>query len=361
MEEIIKSMLKRIQWEHGITEISNLHFNLGGLDVYDNVISTNQDLFFVSFLPSEDYEWHKGERTRDSFISWTTYFKADRDVRAEVLKQQNRIIDTTELLSYQDRIEELLNKDELLSTYNAIVFSGNGFHVYWIWKETVIDKETYSAAATELFDRMKDLSQKAWTPELIVDYACSNISRLMRLPGSINHKDKYWLKPEKVRLLYYRDEDSELISELKTIWEKAKVKEENRVYIAKKRISNKKRDFSIFDNPLFHSINSDIDIADLVCKYTGWKLAENWKNFISNKDGFFTGAYILKNENIVVRRGTPHFSDYYPVYSPFSFIQVHYADWNAKRTFEIAQELYPHLKSSDSNFLFLNEMNYGFW
>ncbi|MBR6907774.1 hypothetical protein IKN40_04730 [bacterium] len=47
------------------------------------------------------------------------------------------------------------------------------------------------------------------------------------------------------------------------------------MYIAKKRISNKKRDFSIFDNPLFHSINSDIDIADLVCKYTGWKLAEN--------------------------------------------------------------------------------------
>jgi hypothetical protein len=40
------------------------------------------------------------------------------------------------------------------------------------------------------------------------------------------------------------------------------------VNIAKDRIAKKKRDFSIFDNPLFHSINSDIDIADLVCRYT---------------------------------------------------------------------------------------------
>jgi hypothetical protein len=39
----------------------------------------------------------------------------------------------------------------------------------------------------------------------------------MRLPGSKNHKSKYGLKPREVKLLYYSDKDSELVSKLPEI------------------------------------------------------------------------------------------------------------------------------------------------
>ena len=359
MDSTVKAMLERIQWEHWVTEISNTKMNLWWLNIYDDIVSSNQDLYFVSFLPVDDYEQYKWKRTKDSFVKWTTYFKADFDVRSEVFKFENRILNTKDLLAYQHEIELWLKEDELLSTYNAIVFSGNGFHVYRIWKETEIDRETYSIAAWELFEKIKDIFKHRWLPELYPDFACSNISRLMRLPWSINHKKKYGLDPMEVRILYYRDEDSDLISQLKHIWEQAREKEEKRVNDAKLLISKKKRSFTIFDNPLYNSINSNIDIADLVCKYTGWKLAENGKNFISNRDGAYTGCYLIPDENLIVWKGTPHISGHFPVYSPFSFIQIHYANGNVKKTFEKAKELYPDLKSPISELLSHINIEYG--
>ncbi len=358
MDNNIKAMLEKIQWEHGITEISNLFSNLGGLDIYDDAISTNQSLFFVSFLPTDDYEQYKGERTRDSFIKGTTYFKADFDVRSEVYKQTWKILNNADLMLYKNEIERWFKKDDLFKSYNAIVFSWNWFHFYWIWKPILIDKETYSNAAWELLERIKNIFKYAWLPELYPDFSCTNISRLMRLPWSINRKDDYRLPPTEVKLLYYNDEDSELVSKLQEIWEQAKIKEEQRVNNAKIMLSKKKRSFSIINNPLYESINNNIDIADLVCKYTWWKLAENWKNFISNRDGWFTWAYLIPEENIVVWKGTPHFSNHYPVYSPFSFIQVHYAYWNSRATFEKAKELYPDLESR-SELLFDKLMKHG--
>jgi hypothetical protein len=46
-----------------------------------------------------------------------------------------------------------------------------------------------------------------------------------------------------------------------------------------------RQEIFIYDNPTYVAVNDKINIADLVCNYTGRKLAENRKNFISNKDG----------------------------------------------------------------------------
>lgn len=359
MNEDVKKFLKKLQWEHGITEISNLKENLWWIDDYDKIIKRDEDLYFVSFLPVDDYDQYKWKRTKDSYIKWTCCFKADFDIRAEVQKLENRIMNNEELFSYEDKIRQCLDKDELLKSYNALIFSGNWRHIYRIWKETMIDKDTYSAAATALFDRMKDLFQQAWLPEIVPDYSCSNLSRLMRLPWTMNTKKKYGLDPQYVKLFYYKLDDSDLVSNLKAIWEQAKEKEEVRLLNAKNKMNRKAKRSWIFDNGFYIAINSVIDIADVVMKYTWRTLAENGKNFISNKDWGHVWAYLIPEENIVVWRGTPHFSDYYPVYSPFSFIKIHYADWDTKKTFEKVKELYPELKNQISEFIFHNWLKYG--
>jgi len=357
MDDTIKAMLKKIQWEHGITEISNRFVNFGGLDVYDNVISSNQDLYFVSFIPVNDYKKYKGKRTKDCYVKWTTYFKADFDIRSMLYEHEWIVISDETLMEYGKMIESWLQSDDLLRTYNAIINSGNWFHFYWIWKEIEIDAETYSNAAWKLLERIKNIFFQKWLAELYPDFYCSNISRLMRLPGSMNHKNKYGLDPKEVKLLYYFDADSELVSKLPEIWKKADEKEFERVTNAISLMNKGKNEIYIYDNPLYVAINDRLNIAELVCNYTWWKLAENWKNFISNRDWWYTGAYVIPDLNIVVHKWTPHFSDYFPVYSPFSFIQIHYADGDAKKTFEKVEEMFPDVVASVFNFE--NKIHYG--
>ena len=359
MEKNIKAFLEKIQWEHWITEISNTKVNLWGLEVYDKVINTNQDLYFVSFIPVDDYNQYKGKRTKDCYVKGTTYFKADFDIRSALNGYIWKVVSDETLMEYLKEIEKGLQSDELLRSYNAIVFSWNGFHFYWIWKEIEIDAETYSAAAEELFERIKDIFHHRWLAELYPDFSCSNISRLMRLPGSKNHKKKYRLDPKDVKLLYFIDSDSDLVAKLPEIWKKAELKETERIVNVVNLMNKWRKEIYIYDNPFYVAINERINIAELVCKYTWRKLADNKKNFISNKDWGYTWAYVIPDLNIVVWKGTPHFSDFFPVYSPFSFIQVHYADWDAKKTFEKVLELYPEMKAFDSQFLYNAMTNYG--
>jgi len=360
MENNIKRFLTKLQWEHWVTEISNTKKNLGWIDDYDKIIKRDEDLYFVSFLPVDNYSEFKWKRTKDSFVKWTTYFRADFDIRSAVYEQTWRVISNEALMKYLEKIEFALWQDRLLRSYNAIVFSWNWFHFYWIGKEIEIDAEMYSNAARELLQRINNiLTEHRWYTELYSDFACSNVSRLMRLPGSKNHKRKYWLEPIEVKLLYFDDMDSDLIPQLPDIWYEAMEKEEKRVRNAMDLMKKWKKEIYISDNPFYVAINEKINIAELVCKYTWWKLAENWKNFISNKDWGYTWAYLIPSLNIVIHCGTPHFSDYFPVYSPFSFIQVHYADWDAKKTFEKVLELYPELKAFDSQFLYNAMTKYG--
>ena len=359
MEKNIKSFLEKIQWEHWITEISNTKVNLWWLDVYDKVIDTNQDLYFVSFTPIDDYDQYKGKRTKDSYVKGTTYFKADFDIRSALYEHEWVVISDETLMEYIKEIEKWLQSDELLRSYNAIVKSWNGAHFYWIWKEVEIDAETYSSASQELLERIKNIFHQRWFAELYPDFSCSNISRLMRIPGSMNHKEKYWLDPKEVKLLYYVDSDSDLVTKLPEIWKKAELKETERIVNVVNLMNKWRKEIYIYDNPFYVAINERINIAELVCKYTWRKLADNKKNFISNKDWGYTWAYVIPDLNIVVWKGTPHFSDFFPVYSPFSFIQVHYADWDAKKTFEKVLELYPEMKAFDSQFLYNAMTKYG--
>lgn len=357
----IISMLKRIKWKHGIIEISDLWNNLWWLEDYEKIIKMDKDLYFVWFIPNDN--WHDANRfikwrSRDSYAKWVSYVKADFDIRSYIYEHNNKIISDEDLLSYRDVLEKWLKQDPLLSTYNAIVFSWNWRHFYWIWEEVIIDQDLYSRALTGLYERIKKIFIN--TPELYPDFMTVNISRLMRLPWSKNHKWKYGLPPKEVKLMYYSDEDSLLMTKLIQIWEDTVKKESLRVSREIKKLETySKSSCCFFDNPMYTAINTQINIADLVCKYTNWKLASNGTNFISNRDWWFTGAYLIPEKNVVIYKWTPHLSNFYNVYSPFAFIKVHYANGDNKRTFEIAREMFPNIKPVNSNLYFNEKISYG--
>ena len=78
-----------------------------------------------------------------------------------------------------------------------------------------IDAETYSEASKEIYRRITNLFPE--NHELRPDFACSNIARMLRLPGSMNYKKDYGLPPHKVEILEYHEEDSPLVGQLEYI------------------------------------------------------------------------------------------------------------------------------------------------
>ena len=350
----LKEFIAKLEWPKWVTEISNLHKNLGKFEQLDEILEKEDSLYFVSFIPSykrifiNNNNHQNPPRTKEDYIAWKRYIQADFDIRSYIFKHEWRVISNEELMEYLPKLEAGLKSDESLASYNAIVFSWNGFHFYWIWETVYIDGETYSRAVTAIYDRIKSIFKD--TPELRPDYATSNIARLMRLPGTWNKKEKYGLPPAKVEILKFEDTISPLVGKLHDIWKRAKQKESKRIESDLKKIkeytpSRKESDYWPFGNWRwwYNEINENVKISTLVSKYTWRKLADNGKNFISNLDGWYTGAYVIPEENVVVHMWTPHFSDYYRVYSPFAFILVHYADWDVRRTFAIARELFPKL------------------
>lgn len=335
--------LQRIE-NGGITELTNLTQNLGWLDKYNDIIQQKRGLYFVSYIPNEErYKANetKLERSRDEFVKWISYTKMDLDIRKYIYLHENRIISEEELLSLKDKVIEWLKQDELLNSYTAVVHSGNWIHIYWVWDMIEIDAKTYSAASKAIYDRFKNIFPA--DPHLRPDYACGNISSLMRLPGSTNYKDDYGLPPHTVEILEYNEEKSPLVDMLKEIWQKYIEEENSKLEQLRQEILNEQSKFNKFKSDgwdTFDRIN-EIPIEELVCNYTWWKLAPNWINFISNRDGKYTGAYKMPDKNVVVHKGTPRLSNEKNGYCPYTFIKYHYANWDDKETFERAKRMYP--------------------
>lgn len=355
-KETIIKFLKKIEWDCCVTEISDLYSNLWWIEEYDELIDLWCDLYFVSYLPSKELidtldNMKYPPRCKYGYVDWTSYARVDFDIRDAVYKKENRVIDDDELLDYIQKIKDLLDKDEALCDYNAIVNSGNWAHFYWIGEEIEITPDEYSCAAECLLEDIKHIMIKNNLPELCPDFACKNISRLMRLPGSVNTKCKYWLPEKEVELLYFNETDSDIIAQFPEVWKdalkKAKEKEEHIINSVKN--IGKKFTYSLcpYHGSLFNRINDEIDIRDLVTAYTWWTVAKNWKNFISNRDWQYTWAYAIPEENIVIWSWTPHLKNQYIAYSPFSFILVHYANNNSSETFRIAKRMCPRLKEDE--------------
>ena len=79
--ELNFEFLKRLQPNGGVTEISDLTHNLGGIEDYEKIIewfSSTSDLYFISFLPNDKREQAKEKegrspRTKNEFVKGIKY------------------------------------------------------------------------------------------------------------------------------------------------------------------------------------------------------------------------------------------------------------------------------------------------
>ena len=343
-----KEFLKRLQWENGVTEIAVVNRNLWLLDSYDKIVGMKDNLYFISFLPNDTwYEvveltW-KAPRTSKDYIKGVSYARADFDIRRTIHEKENRIISEEELLELKDKLLEWLKQNELLGSYTAVIHSGNWLHLYRVGQMIEIDAQIYSEASKEIYRRIKALFPD--NPELWPDFACSNIARMLRLPGSINYKEDYRLPPHKVEILEYKEENSPLVSELQQIWWDAITEKEKRIMACREELDrNRKYVYHMSGGwDFLQRLINEVDIAELVCGYTWWRMAPDWINFISNKDWNHTWAFVVPEDNIVIHMWTPHLRDDCKGYNPFTFIKYHYANGDNKEAFKIAKKMFPEL------------------
>jgi hypothetical protein len=86
-----------------------------------------------------------------------------------------------------------------------------------------------------ILNKIKDIFED--TPEIGIDFACSNIARLARLPGSFNrNRRKYNLAIEEVKILYYKVEDSIVMNQILEIGNKNIQEKQTQIQKAKKKL-----------------------------------------------------------------------------------------------------------------------------
>ncbi|MGY8679773.1 VapE domain-containing protein [Bradyrhizobium sp. UFLA05-153] len=96
-------------------------------------------------------------------------------------------VDFREFDGDPDRATVLRQLARLRYQPSIIVFSGHGFHLYWLFKEAVDTQENMERIETAL----KQLADVVGG-----DLQCAEVSRLMRLPTSHNTKDGEWTEVE---------------------------------------------------------------------------------------------------------------------------------------------------------------------
>ena len=93
-------------------------------------------------------------------------------------------IDLGSITASAEDVERVLQQVALLPS--KVNFSGNGYHAYWLLRESLL-------ASAENIERVEALL-RLLADHLGGDLACAEISRLMRLPGTHNTKHGNWIE-----------------------------------------------------------------------------------------------------------------------------------------------------------------------
>lgn len=320
---------------HNNKEIIDAHFN--------------ENIFFVSWV--KKWLTAQGKRASDDEIVEKNSFFADIDLRANIKKLTGNIITDKEIREHREIIKKKLSTDDLLSEWVACNFSGNWLHIWFFGKPITVSKEIYKEAVKSMYDRMKALFPN--DPQYRPDYACQNISRLCRLPGSFNYsrRDKYWLEPCKVVTFDFQEWiESSCIRDFPKIAEEASQRAVHHIEKYKHSAKWIKRDINVgVFSDTFDAINK-IPILEVLAEILPqWSLAPDGKNFIGGNNNDYKWCFLLPQENVIIHQGTPHLSPIYGWFSPFTLARENLCNWDSARTFERFEQKYSHIKNIAEN------------
>jgi hypothetical protein len=101
-------------------------------------------------------------------------------------------------IDFKDASEAAVREfiDSLPLQPSAIVNSGNGLHLYWLLNDIwLLDDQDEHAAAAALLKRWVGALKTLAAPYGVTPDSVSDLARILRVPGTLNHKDPDDLKP----------------------------------------------------------------------------------------------------------------------------------------------------------------------
>lgn len=321
IKKMVNNFLKRLSTSGNI-EINTLNRVFSSIEEVEDFNS--QNIFFCCWLKP----W-LDRRCGDNDILDKNYFVLDLDIRNNSEEEMS----DDEIVACADILEEKLEGTPF-ATWSYIIFSWNWLHLYYIW-------ETITPTATE-YSRGVGYIYKEW--ERVIDnslfkpdYACRNISRIMRLPWSTNQKN--WAV---VTILKEKTTSSNLIKYISKFAEKEKILEDAEV---------EKRQKAFLETKQRVDLSSKNSIYDDINQIPAWQVSE-WlnpqfkysgnRNFHSDnpKKNKWTAFYYSESRNCIINWGSAHYNWWTSTSGYWPFELVKYSkDWSNRETFEFFKKL----------------------
>ncbi len=264
----------------------------------------------------------KSKRCDDKDIWKKSYFFVDIDIRMSWYQQFWEVIDQEKLNSICLDIVFAL-WDNNLGDFTAMVYSGNGLHLYYTGTPREFDPQTYAKGVEYFYWLVDEIIKPLWVE---TDHACKNIARITRLPWSINPRKKeqkgekiwdlwdiecsIWLYEPKISIHF------EKLEEYAKEQEKLEEQDKNQFTEMKRKIRLTYKE----SEDIWKEINS-IDIAtlaEMVWGVTTWRdngeiitLKERTKNM---------GAYVYKPFNIIYNQGSSLIKTDREIFTPYELV-----------------------------------------
>jgi len=223
-------------------------------------------------------------------------------------------------------------QDSPYANWRYIVFTGGGLHLHYFSKEPVTpsSNRAFAAGYKVMMREIEALvSEKA-------DGKCSNIARLVRLPGSWNSKQltfDRWGEAQPVEILHAQN----VFFDFGPMEALGAAELEKQAEKAKQKAAELKDKFSTTEASTYNAIN-EIPISGLVCLLKGWET--DGRNFWSPGTKKYKACFVPEGENFLVHGGTDHLGSA-DGYNCFTFVQYVEGHNSNKETFEWFKKNYP--------------------
>lgn len=295
-----------------------------------------QNIYFCCWFDSAS---GTSGRCVDGDFTKKKYIPVDIDIRLAYYEQHHKVLSQEELDEEILKILDRLDKQDVLKTYSYVIKSWNWVHIYYVWDEITIDRDTYSRWVEYIQWLINDTIDDLWYK---CDSAVKNIWRIMRLPWTINPRKKtHWndilwdLWPYECQILKINPTSCDLLSKLPEFAEILQ-SEANIIKIAKQNFSKSDSDkwWPINSVPISELVEFVYPVTALVDKEKNWiiTIREQHKNM---------WAFIYTPYNIMVNWWSSLIkTSSKRTFTPYELILNEYCNWDVKKTLEFFKSKY---------------------
>ena len=352
MEQTIE-LLNLLKWT------TQIEFNNLDRVLKRNEVELQKNIYFVAWLKEKMFK-----RCNDDDIFLKKYFVVDIDIRLDCYKQTWIVLDNTQLMEHMANLLELI-QDAWLDDYSAIVHSWNGLHLYYVWNERSFDKDVYSNWVRSIYEVINNAIKSTWYK---CDPACHNISRIMRLPWTINPRKKEILNKEtKEKELAYDLWDFtcyiidinpkvsklfESIEEYANKYQEELEKEKADAVVVHKIL---KKDYKKSDD-IWEEINR-IPACDVACDIRPVTTSDKWKDNVALKESDKNmWAYWYRPTNVIVNTWSSMIKTNKSYFTSYELIFYEYANQDAKKTLEYFEKWW--VKIHEKNWIIIPKKDF---